>query len=372
MSGQRKLKISKGPVPFANRNTRATEKKFMNDALRDVDVRETVMPAKKKKKVIGTKCGRVGERPGPSKASLQLNRSMQDDEYRGTRPGTKDKKVLGEILKVPTERISSLGNEVYLKKSLTIAGKLGEDKSTRILNKQITSDYQLVFEFKNKLMLPEAEKRNETSKKSFTKVRISIPVHRNSSYDEFVASIMQIGELDCAPSDVVISYVMHSREKMNPTIINSDVRVLTYIMDADADGFRLILRINVVERSFEGPLNSSAPPPRRPTVDDDLIDDGLNDYENDIDDAINMENYSMHMEDFSSDSQDDEEDRETESQAGHSFTNGTNFCCGQTFTHKKELKIQLDAAVARQFFNYYMEKSWTKLMKAQCLSRGCG
>lgn len=77
-----------------------------------------------------------------------------------------DKKVLGEILKVPTERISSLGNEVYLKKSLTIAGKLGEDKSTRILNKQITSDYQLVFEFKNKLMLPEAEKRNETSKVS--------------------------------------------------------------------------------------------------------------------------------------------------------------------------------------------------------------
>ncbi|KAM3251377.1 hypothetical protein P3L10_005447 [Capsicum annuum] len=109
---------------------------------------------------------------------------------------------------------------------------------------------------------------------------------------------------------------MHSREKVNPTIINSDLRVLTYIMDADADGFRLILRINVVERSFEGSLNSSAPPPRCPTVDDDLIDDNLNDYENDVDDTINMEDYSMHMEDFSSDSQDDEEDRETESQAG--------------------------------------------------------
>ncbi|PHU30459.1 hypothetical protein BC332_02552 [Capsicum chinense] len=33
---------------------------------------------------------------------------------------------------------------------------------------------------------------------------------------------MQRGDLDCAPSDVVISYVMHSREKVNPTIINSD------------------------------------------------------------------------------------------------------------------------------------------------------
>ncbi|PHT93905.1 hypothetical protein T459_01787 [Capsicum annuum] len=81
---------------------------------------------------------------------------------------------------------------------------------------------------------------------------------------------MQSGNLDCTPSDVVISYVMYSREKVNPTIINSDVCVLTYIMDADADGFRPILRINVVDRSFEGPL-------KRSTVDDDLIDDDLND-----------------------------------------------------------------------------------------------
>ncbi|PHT89889.1 hypothetical protein T459_05002 [Capsicum annuum] len=76
-------------------------------------------------------------------------------------------------------------------------------------------------------------------------------------------------------------------------------------------------------------------PPRCPTVDDDLIDDDLNGYENDVDDTINMEDYSMHMEDFSSDSQDDEEDRETESQTGHSFTDGTNFYCGQTFVDKK-------------------------------------
>ncbi|PHT26841.1 hypothetical protein CQW23_33552 [Capsicum baccatum] len=85
----------------------------------------------------------------------------------------------------------------------------------------------------------------ETSKywkwRSFTKVTILIPVRRNSLYDEFVASVMPI------------------------------------------------LRINVVERSFEGPLNSSAPPPRRPVVDNDLIDDDLSDYENDVDDTINME-----------------------------------------------------------------------------------
>ncbi|PHU12465.1 hypothetical protein BC332_19395 [Capsicum chinense] len=100
------------------------------------------------------------------------------------------------------------------------------------------------------------------------------------------------------------------------------------------DGFRPILRINMDERSFEGPLNSSAPPPRRLAVDDDF-----NDYKNDIDDTINMEDYSMHMEDFSPDSQDDEEDREMESQSGHSFTDRTNFCCGQTFADKKELKM---------------------------------
>ncbi|KAF3653739.1 hypothetical protein FXO37_16810 [Capsicum annuum] len=138
----------------------------------------------------------------------------------------------------------------------------------------------------------------ETSKcwkwRSFTKVTIPIPVRRNSLYDEFVASVMQSGDLDCVPSDVVIIYVMHLREK---------------------DSFRTILRINVVERSFEGPLNSSAPPPRRLIVDDDLIDDDLNGYENDVDDTTNMKDYSMHMEDFSSDSQDDEEDREMESQA---------------------------------------------------------
>ncbi|KAM3308612.1 hypothetical protein P3S67_010356 [Capsicum chacoense] len=223
----------------------------------------------------------------------------------------------------------------------------------------------------------------ETSKwwkwRLFTKVTIPISVRHNSSYDEFIASIMQSGDLDCAPSDVVISYVMHSRENVNPTIINSDVRMLTYIMDADADGFRTILRINVVERSFEGPLNSSAPPPRRSIVDDDLINDDLNDYENDVDDTINMEDYSMHMEDYSmymedfpSDSQDDEEDREMKSQAGHSFTDGTNFCCGQIFIDKKELKMQLDTAASRQSFDYYMEKSCKKLMKALCLSRGCG
>ncbi|PHU21268.1 hypothetical protein BC332_06375 [Capsicum chinense] len=53
----------------------------------------------------------------------------------------------------------------------------------------------------------------ETSKcwkwRSFTKVTITIPVRCNSSNNEFVASVMQSSDLDCALSVVVISYVMH-------------------------------------------------------------------------------------------------------------------------------------------------------------------
>ncbi|PHT51571.1 hypothetical protein CQW23_06033 [Capsicum baccatum] len=150
--------------------------------------------------------------------------------------------------------------------------------------------------------------------KSFTKVTLPIVVRRNSSYDDLVARVMESGNIDCAPSNVVISYLMHSRKKVHPTIINNDKRVSLYMMDVDADGFRPILSIYVVERPFEGSLNSSTPPPRRPTVDDDL-----NDYENDGDHLINLEDDFMHMEYISSNLQDAEEDYRTGSQLRYSF-----------------------------------------------------
>ncbi|PHT94366.1 hypothetical protein T459_02248 [Capsicum annuum] len=133
--------------------------------------------------------------------------------------------------------------------------------------------------------------------RSFTNVIILVTVRRNSSYDELVASVMQSRDLDCASGDIVISYLMNSREKVNPTIINHDVRVLMYMMDVDADGFRPILSINIAERSFEGLVNSSETPHSHSAVDDDF-----NDYENDNDHPINTEDNSMHMEDISSDS----------------------------------------------------------------------
>ncbi|PHT61119.1 hypothetical protein T459_35034 [Capsicum annuum] len=104
---------------------------------------------------------------------------------------------------------------------------------------------------------------------------------------------MQSGDLDYTSSDMVISYFMHSREKVNPTIINNDAHVLVYLMDVNADGFSPILRINVVETSFEKPMNSSPFLPWRPIVDDDL-----NDNENDDDHPINMKDDSTHMESF--------------------------------------------------------------------------
>ncbi|PHT77057.1 hypothetical protein T459_20579 [Capsicum annuum] len=203
--------------------------------------------------------------------------------------------------------------------------------------------------------------------RSFTKVTLPIAVHRNNSYDELVASVKQSEDLDCASSNVVISYLMNSTEKVNPTIINNDARVSLYMMDVDANGFRPVLRINVVDRSFEGPMNSSPSPPWCPTV-----DDNLNDYESDGDHPMNMKDDCVYTEDVSLDSQDAEEDCGTGSQPVHSFFDGTNFYRDQIFAYKKQLKMLLDGAALRQSFDYRMEKSCTKLLKAKCVSPGCG
>ncbi|PHU12152.1 hypothetical protein BC332_19082 [Capsicum chinense] len=124
--------------------------------------------------------------------------------------------------------------------------------------------------------------------------------------------------------------------------------------------------INIIERSFEGPLNSLPIPPRCP-----IVDDNLNDYENDDDHPINIEDDFMHMEDVSSDSQDAEDDCGMRSQQRHSFANETNFYCDQIFVDKKELKMLLDGATARQSSNSFTEKRCTKLLKAKYVSRGC-
>ncbi|KAF3680919.1 hypothetical protein FXO38_02049 [Capsicum annuum] len=130
--------------------------------------------------------------------------------------------------------------------------------------------------------------------RSFTKLTLPIAVRRNSSYNKLVANVKQSGDLDYASSNVVISYLMHSRKWVNPTIINNDARVSLYMMDVNVDGFRPVLRINVVDRSFKGPMNSSPSLLRFP-----IVDDNLNDYESDGDHPMNMEDDCAHMEDVS-------------------------------------------------------------------------
>ncbi|PHT78488.1 hypothetical protein T459_16540 [Capsicum annuum] len=100
--------------------------------------------------------------------------------------------------------------------------------------------------------------------KSFTKVTLPIAVRHNGSYDDMIASIIEGKKLDCE---------------------------LNGVMDVGANGFRPILRINVIKRAFEEPLNSSPFSSRCLIVDDDL-----NDYENDGDHSMNMEDDSIDME----------------------------------------------------------------------------
>ncbi|PHU23215.1 hypothetical protein BC332_08322 [Capsicum chinense] len=164
--------------------------------------------------------------------------------------------------------------------------------------------------------------------------------------------VKQRGDLDCASSNMVISYLMHSREKVNPMIINNDARVSLYMMDVDADGFRPILRINVVDRSFEGLMNSSLSPPRCWIVDNDLID-----YESDGDHPMNMEDDCVHMKAVLLDLKDAKEYCRTGSQPVHFFYNGINLYHDQTFVDKKQLKLLLDGAAVRQSFDYWSSYS---------------
>ncbi|PHT68737.1 hypothetical protein T459_28224 [Capsicum annuum] len=99
---------------------------------------------------------------------------------------------------------------------------------------------------------------------------------------------MDSGDLDCELSNVMISYLTKSRKKVHPMIISNDRCMSLYMLDIGVDVFRSIIRINVVERPFEEPLNLSPPPPW-------LVDDSA-DYENKSDHPINIKDDSMDME----------------------------------------------------------------------------
>ncbi|PHU21760.1 hypothetical protein BC332_06867 [Capsicum chinense] len=211
-------------------------------------------------------------------------------------------------------------------------------------------------------------KRKYWKWRSFTKVTLPIVVYRNSSYDKLVASMKQSGNLDCTSSNVVISYLMHSREKMNPTIINNDARVSLYMMNIDADGFRPILRINIVKRSFEGPMNSSPSPPQCRTADNDL-----NDYESDGDHPMNMEDDCVQMEDVLSDLQDAKEDCRTGSQLERKYETLDRFyiykyvgvyMCGVEHATRKHKKMSSEL-IASLCVNYFRNGKGPRISEIQ-------
>ncbi|KAG5615951.1 hypothetical protein H5410_015775 [Solanum commersonii] len=79
----------------------------------------------------------------------------------------------------------------------------------------------------------------------FVVAGVSIALHRNGSYDDMIASVIEACELTCEPNDMVISYQMNGRGKIHPTFIKNHVSL--YMLDIDI--YVLILRINVNEAS---------------------------------------------------------------------------------------------------------------------------
>ncbi|KAF3677050.1 hypothetical protein FXO37_05010 [Capsicum annuum] len=114
-----------------------------------------------------------------------------------------------------------------------------------------------------------------------------IPLRRNGSYDDMVRSVIESGELECDPKNIVISYVINGWGKIHPTFINNDRHVFLYMLDVAADGSRPLLRINIV------PGSSIIPPPQ-PIIDE------HNSFEDESLDAhpMDSDDHSMELEDL--------------------------------------------------------------------------
>ncbi|KAH0781722.1 hypothetical protein KY290_001320 [Solanum tuberosum] len=152
--------------------------------------------------------------------------------------------------------------------------------------------------------------------KSFSKMTVPILLHRNGSYDNMIASI-----------------------------IEADI--------GGIDGSRPTLRINVNVR-----------PPIEPT----------NSF-NDDNDSIGNERLGDHAKESLVDAEDPERkcceemqgERELRSQSNHSFSDGTNLCINQTFTNKNEFQLLLVKAAAKKSIDFATLRSCTKYLKSKLL-----
>ncbi|KAF3613588.1 hypothetical protein FXO38_36153 [Capsicum annuum] len=153
------------------------------------------------------------------------------------------------------------------------------------------------------------------------------PLRRNGSYDDMVRSVIESGELECEPKNIMISYVMNGRGKIHSTFINNDRHVSLYMLDVAVDGSRPLLRINIVS-------GSPTIPPPEPTIDED------DSFEHESLDANPMDSKddSMELKDpiFS---EEGGEECELRAQTNHTFYDEIIFQINQTFSSKKELEL---------------------------------
>lgn len=80
---------------------------------------------------------------------------------------------------------------------------------------------------------------------------MSIVLHCYDSYVDMIKRVMKSRELSCGPSHVVISYLLNKRGKIYPTFINNDRNVKLYMLCVDFNNSRVILRVKVIESSWE-------------------------------------------------------------------------------------------------------------------------
>ncbi|PHT95934.1 Cytokinin dehydrogenase 5 [Capsicum annuum] len=114
---------------------------------------------------------------------------------------------------------------------------------------------------------------------------------------------------------------------------------------------KLLLRINLISGS------STIPPPHLTIEEHDSFEDESSNAH-----PMDSEDHSMELEDLIF-SEEAREECGLGSQTNHTFSKGTNFQLNQTFSSKTELKLLLDVAAVKFYFDYATLKSRNKFLK---------
>ncbi|KAG5632467.1 hypothetical protein H5410_004184 [Solanum commersonii] len=149
--------------------------------------------------------------------------------------------------------------------------------------------------------------------KYFSKTTVPILLHRNGSYDDMIASIIEAGEL-------TLRINVNVRPPIEPTNSFND--------DSDSIGNERL---------------------------GDHAKESLGDHSNESlgDHSMNVENQPVDAEDPKRKCCEEMQgERELRSQSNHSFSNGTNLCINQIFTNKNEFQFLLAEAAAKKSVDF--------------------